>query len=134
MKAKSQCQFGSCKNSTEKFQKEKENEIHIWCRRSEIKQLGVSKRNSLLFCTICCFTKVIANGTHHYVYTGKKPLEPKISVGQFMSQEIIVPFPASIRLQYVNKYCYRHFRFKSRYVPAIQVQTLNGLHIDRLLV
>jgi len=27
--------------------------------------------------------------------------------------------------------CYRHFRFRSWYVPAIQVQTLNGLHIDR---
>jgi hypothetical protein len=26
-----------------------------------------------------------------------------------------------------NKYCYRYFRFKSWYGPAIQVQTLNGL-------
>ena len=28
--------------------------------------------------------------------------------------------------------CYRHFRFKSRNGPAIQVQTLNKLHVDRL--
>jgi hypothetical protein len=29
---------------------------------------------------------------------------------------------------------YWHFRFKSWYIPAIQVQTLNGLHVDRFLL
>jgi len=28
--------------------------------------------------------------------------------------------------------CFRHFRFKLLYVPAIQVQTLNRLHVDRV--
>ena len=30
--------------------------------------------------------------------------------------------------------CYRHFRFKSWYVAAIQVQTLNGFHVDRVFL
>jgi len=30
-------------------------------------------------------------------------------------------------------FCYRHFRFKSWYVPAIQVRILNGLYIDRFV-
>jgi hypothetical protein len=28
-------------------------------------------------------------------------------------------------------WCYRHFRFKSWYGPAIQVRNLNGLYVDR---
>ena len=37
-------------------------------------------------------------------------------------------------LNLMKIHCYRHFMFKSWYVPAIQVRILNGLYIDRFVV
>ena len=42
-------------------------------------------------------------------------------------------FPINIEEIFSCPMCYRHFRFKSWYVPAIQVQTVNELHLDRLV-